>query len=129
MGIILGYGFHISPLKRMLGYLEAHYQGTSDEYPQHTFLWRIGIISADSSITTPLEVCSFSDNRFGEHNCQAGNSSSFISQRGVCKWKNKKRDKFIAVRRSCESSFTNRLPKFYPRYILKCFTPLEWCIK
>ena len=26
-----------------------------------------------------------------------------------------------------KSSVTNRLPLFYPRYILKCFTALEWC--
>ena len=26
-------------------------------------------------------------------------------------------------------SVTNRLPWFYPRYILKCFTALEWCVK
>ena len=25
-----------------------------------------------------------------------------------------------------KSPVTNRLPKFYPRYILKCFTALEW---
>ena len=28
-----------------------------------------------------------------------------------------------------KSSVTNRLPKFYPRYILKCFSALEWCVK
>ena len=28
-----------------------------------------------------------------------------------------------------KSSVTNRLPKFYPRYILKCFIALEWCVK
>ena len=28
-----------------------------------------------------------------------------------------------------KSSVTNRLPKFYPRYILKCFTALEWCVE
>ena len=28
-----------------------------------------------------------------------------------------------------KSSVTNRLPKFYPRYILKCFTTLEWCVE
>ena len=28
-----------------------------------------------------------------------------------------------------KSSVTNRLPKFYPRYILKCFTALEWYVK
>ena len=27
-----------------------------------------------------------------------------------------------------KSSVTNRLPWFYPRYILKCFTALEWCV-
>ena len=26
-------------------------------------------------------------------------------------------------------SATNRLPMFYPRYILKCFTALEWCVE
>ena len=26
-----------------------------------------------------------------------------------------------------KSSFTNRLPLFYPWYILKCFTALQWC--
>ena len=26
-------------------------------------------------------------------------------------------------------SVTNRLPKFYPRYILKCFTALQWCFE
>ena len=26
-------------------------------------------------------------------------------------------------------SVTNRLPWFYPRYILKCFTALEWCVE
>ena len=28
-----------------------------------------------------------------------------------------------------KSSVTNRLPKFYPRYILKCFTAFEWCVE
>ena len=28
-----------------------------------------------------------------------------------------------------KSSVTNRLPWFYPRYILKCFTALEWCVE
>ena len=28
-----------------------------------------------------------------------------------------------------KSSVTNRLPWFYPRYILKCFTALEWCVQ
>ena len=28
-----------------------------------------------------------------------------------------------------KSSITNRLPKFYPRYILKCFTALQWCVE
>ena len=28
-----------------------------------------------------------------------------------------------------ESSVTSRLPCFYPRYILKCFTALEWCVE
>ena len=28
-----------------------------------------------------------------------------------------------------KSSVTNRLPKFYPRYIFKCFTALEWCVE
>ena len=28
-----------------------------------------------------------------------------------------------------KSSVTNRFPKFYPRYILKCFTALEWCVE
>ena len=28
-----------------------------------------------------------------------------------------------------KSSVTNRLPSFYPRYILKCFTALEWCVE
>ena len=28
-----------------------------------------------------------------------------------------------------KSSVTNRLPLFYPRYILKCFTALEWCVE
>ena len=28
-----------------------------------------------------------------------------------------------------KSSVANRLPKFYPRYNLKCFTALEWCVK
>ena len=28
-----------------------------------------------------------------------------------------------------KSSVTNRLPKFYPRYILKCFTALEWSVE
>ena len=28
-----------------------------------------------------------------------------------------------------KSSVTNRLPWFYPRYILKCFSALEWCVK
>ena len=28
-----------------------------------------------------------------------------------------------------KSSVTNRLPKFYPRYILKCVTALEWGVK
>ena len=28
-----------------------------------------------------------------------------------------------------KSSVTNRLLKFYPWYILKCFTVLEWCVK
>ena len=28
-----------------------------------------------------------------------------------------------------KSSATNRLPMFYPRYILKCFTALEWCVE
>ena len=27
-----------------------------------------------------------------------------------------------------KSSVTNGLPWFYPRYILKCFTALEWCL-
>ena len=27
------------------------------------------------------------------------------------------------------SSVSNRLPSFYPRYILKCFTALEWCFE
>ena len=30
---------------------------------------------------------------------------------------------------SCKSSVTNRLPSFYPWYILKCFTALEWCVE
>ena len=30
----------------------------------------------------------------------------------------------------CAKSFvTNRLPKFDPMYILKCFTALEWCVE
>ena len=28
-----------------------------------------------------------------------------------------------------KSSVTNRLPWFYPRYIFKCFTALEWCVE
>ena len=28
-----------------------------------------------------------------------------------------------------KSSVTNRLPLFYLRYILKCFTALEWCVE
>ena len=28
-----------------------------------------------------------------------------------------------------KSSVSNRLPSFYPRYILKCFAALEWCVK
>ena len=28
-----------------------------------------------------------------------------------------------------KSSVTSRLPWFYPRYILKCFTALEWCVQ
>ena len=28
-----------------------------------------------------------------------------------------------------KSSVTNRFPWFYPRYILKCFTALEWCVE
>ena len=28
-----------------------------------------------------------------------------------------------------KSSVTNRLLYFYPRYILKCFTALEWCVE
>ena len=28
-----------------------------------------------------------------------------------------------------KSSVTNRLPKFYPRYVLKCFTALEWWVE
>ena len=28
-----------------------------------------------------------------------------------------------------KNSVTNRLPKFYPRYISKCFTALEWCVE
>ena len=28
-----------------------------------------------------------------------------------------------------KNSVTNRIPKFYPRYILKCFTALEWCVE
>ena len=28
-----------------------------------------------------------------------------------------------------KSSVTNRLPWFYPRYILKLFTALEWCVE
>ena len=28
-----------------------------------------------------------------------------------------------------KSSVTNRFLKFYPRYILKCFTVLEWCVE
>ena len=28
-----------------------------------------------------------------------------------------------------KSSVTNRFPLFYPRYILKCFTALEWCVE
>ena len=28
-----------------------------------------------------------------------------------------------------KSSVTNRLPWFYPRYILKCFTALEWGVE
>ena len=28
-----------------------------------------------------------------------------------------------------KSSVTNKLPWFYPRYILKCFTALEWCVE
>ena len=28
-----------------------------------------------------------------------------------------------------KSSVTNRLPLFYPSYILKCFTALEWCVE
>ena len=30
---------------------------------------------------------------------------------------------------TAKRSVTNRLPKFYPRYILKCFAALEWCIE
>ena len=40
---------------------------------------------------------------------------------------------FIEIYRAYEgpakSSVTNRLPWFYPRYILKCFTALEWCVE
>ena len=28
-----------------------------------------------------------------------------------------------------KSSVTNRLPLFYFRYILKCFTATEWCVE
>ena len=28
-----------------------------------------------------------------------------------------------------KSSVTNRLPYFYPRYVLKCFNTLEWCVE
>ena len=28
-----------------------------------------------------------------------------------------------------KSSVINRLPWFYPMYILKCFTALEWCVE
>ena len=28
-----------------------------------------------------------------------------------------------------KSSVTNRLPQFYPRYILKCFTSIDWCVE
>ena len=40
---------------------------------------------------------------------------------------------FLANKRAyvgpAKSSVTNRLPKFYPRYILQCFTALEWCVE
>ena len=36
---------------------------------------------------------------------------------------------FLRSEGRAKSSVTNRLPKFYPRYILKCFTALEWCVE
>ena len=36
---------------------------------------------------------------------------------------------YIVVRGSCKSSATNRFSWFYPRYILKCFSALEWCVQ
>ena len=41
----------------------------------------------------------------------------------VCK------SQFDSTRVLQKSSVTNRLRKFYPRYILKCFTALEWCVE
>ena len=36
---------------------------------------------------------------------------------------------FLRSEGRAKSSVTNRLTKFYPRYILKCFTALEWCVE
>ena len=35
----------------------------------------------------------------------------------------------MAYEGRAKSSVTNRLPWFYARYILKCFTALEWCVE
>ena len=36
---------------------------------------------------------------------------------------------FFLYEGPAKSSVTNWLPKFYPRYILKSFTALEWCVE
>ena len=36
---------------------------------------------------------------------------------------------FLIYDGRAKSSVTNRLPWFYPRYILKCFTALDWCVE
>ena len=37
--------------------------------------------------------------------------------------------KYQLTRGRAKSSVTDRLPSLYPRYILKCFTALEWCVE
>ena len=40
-----------------------------------------------------------------------------------------KKEFAIVTRVMQKNSITNRLPWFYPRYILKCFIALEWCVQ
>ena len=60
--IILGQFFLFLHKYICCGYsLEAPHQGTSNEYPQHMFLWRTGenypiIITKYSSLTIPLDT-------------------------------------------------------------------------